>query len=75
MRKMMLSTMDTRIIAMAAVQMSIDSDDGVQERLKEGCGFFALVMKDHAGNPYVRIIPISPANLGGNPFTGVKMIS
>ncbi len=51
---------DAKIIAMDAVNHSIDHDAVMQEAVAAGCGFFVSVTKNSAGEMEVIIFPISP---------------
>ena len=56
--------LDSKLIAIRAIDLCIATNEDVQDRLDEGCGLFVLVLWDSNGNPYVKISAISQNNLG-----------
>ncbi|NTW27495.1 MAG: hypothetical protein HGA36_04180 [Candidatus Moranbacteria bacterium] len=63
-----IKSLDPKRLAVDIVDHRIESDFDVQDRLGEGCGFFALVSKNPVGEMSISITAISPNNLKGETF-------
>lgn len=59
------SCMYNSVVALKYADHCIAMNDEVQDRLDEGCGLFAFVLKRQTGKLHVTLFPIAPENIGG----------